>query len=155
MTHGVAASGVRVWVGRTADGAEERTLELSTSFPAGRLTPYRRLGTYPNGRLVVAVENEIQIWDTRSGARTSRIFTGKLDLTAKAVLSADGTRLFLQDGTISLRVWDVVAGLELLTLKLPEETRVNSTAPFRLDGERLLLPTVKGVRVYDGTPVEK
>jgi WD40 repeat protein len=142
----------RVWACRAADGAREGTLRLTSDSPGPGLPEV--IGVSAKGRLLVRAGAEVHVWDPDTGERTHRL-PGHDGLPVWAATTSDDTRLFILDGS-RLHLWDLTTGRDLLVLPVSPAARGigrgNSQGVW-FDGQRLLVPTAKGVQAFDGSPM--
>ena len=137
------------------------------------------MGSAPNGNLVTAIDNEVQIWDLAKEKVIHRLRRHEGGVLAVG-FSPDGSRLFVLEGDSDgrfggggrgapdiehrLRVWDLATERELLVLPVfnnSEIVRIQGGGRPQLffnlqiqDG-RLHLPEEGGTRILDGSPAAK
>jgi WD40 repeat protein len=142
----------QVWVGQAADGTHELTLPLTSDRP-GNIKP-QVLGVTPDGRLIIEAFNVIEVWDLDTSRRTHRL-PGHEGVPHWATVTADGSRLFVLTHS-RLHLWDLATGRELLLVPVPwDDPALGPGTSYGVwfDGERLVVPGSKGVRVFDGSPL--
>ena len=84
----------------------------------------------------------------------------------EAKFSDDGRRVFTTEAARAVpakfRVWDADTGRNLLSLSIPASDRAEDVskiettlfyARFTVEGDVIRLPTGRGVRLFDGTPL--
>jgi WD40 repeat protein len=168
-----AAAEGRVWVGRAADGATERTLAgpadaRRNSGPVGGVNEWVVLD--PAGqRVAVTGGAEVRVWDLESGKllATAGDFEGT---AASAAFTADGSRLIALDapraGPLSGRVsrvvvWDAATDRLLAAFQsrssvitpVNRNERVGGSEDFQFRDGKLILTGLQERQVFDGNPV--
>jgi hypothetical protein len=154
----------RLWVGRAADGATERTLEIgpdpqSVDEPGGgwRMAPPDPLSIDRDGRRAAVIgDGEVRIFDLDTGDLVATLRGHEVPVKA-ARLTPDGTRAFTVDsmqGTETRRaprvhVWDVATGRRVFTLQPPERFPRGATEPGRTNS-RFMLSESDRIEFRDG-----
>jgi WD40 repeat protein len=161
--------GVQVWVGRTADGGDERVFDLPPDTSLLPSWPYAPALTWvPSGRtLAVTAGSAVTLCDAGTGAVSLRL-TGHVGQVQGLAFSDDGSRVFVYSGEFpagasQLTVWDMASGRKLLEIPLPPEQRDGNSGskpvvqrlgqPLFRDG-KVYVTTSEGVRVFDGSPID-
>lgn len=159
------SSSFRIWVGRAADGVDERTFELPARSSLGTIQ------FSPDGRRLAAkVGSDMFVWDVETGALLGNLSGGETGASLGrppggatwAAFTPGGDRLITaSDGTDTtpgrVTVWDIGTGRELISFPPPPRerlVRIPALTPYSLEGARLYVTRSDGVWVYDGTPVE-
>jgi WD40 repeat protein len=117
----------------------------------------------PDGRrLAAGSEDDIQIWDLETGKQLLPL-RGHFGGVMQLAFSRDGQRLASLDSISSVKLWDVVAGQEVLSLTpgrvdqdvggLPPAYWSVQSLVFSPDGRRLACADRGSVRIWDATPL--
>jgi RNA polymerase sigma factor (sigma-70 family) len=127
---------VRVW--NPTDGTELR------KFGGLRGGAYA-VEFHPAGPLLaVAADNTVLLLDARTGRETGRVGTARTAVTWFA-FSPDGRSLAYRDGR-AVRLWEVAAGADRLTVDLPAEP---AAVAFTPDGRALVVASGDGAEIWD------
>jgi serine/threonine protein kinase/WD40 repeat protein len=154
----------RLWVGREADGALERTLEIGpgpqpveASGGGWLMARPEPLSLDRDGRRAAVIgDEEVRIFDLDTGAVVVTLRGHEAPIMA-ARLTPDGTRAFTVEsmqGTEARRVprvhvWDVGTGRRVFTIQPPERFARGTTDPGR-NNSRWMLSESDRIEFRDG-----
>jgi WD40 repeat protein len=131
-------------------GAEVLKARVRRDMPGRPWTPVFS----PDARYLVIAEGngEVALLDVGANKEIQRL-KGHQDAVWSLAFTPDGRRLATICAKMEVRIWDVTAGVALLTLQYPRDLSVNTKMAFSPNGHQLLVTRPFDTEVVcDATP---